>query len=203
MVPSIAIRRWESAEPKVKLWLKNKHKYVIQNIQINSLPSKVYSHNSTHATVSTELFKLYYFVSPFSFLHLFLNTVLFWLDYSRLFPQSHFPFLCDYVTIFSFCRLRRRKRKMCVKEFVAISVNLLFFFKFKWISLCIMTPQTEFLHRPGRHPSDLYRSPSPCLWYWNTMWGLKKHTHQSLLFRTLIGTCANMKTCKANEPIWS
>lgn len=127
MVPSIAIRRWESAEPKVKLWLKNKHKYVIQNIQINSLPSKVYSHNSTHATVSTELFKLYYFVSPFSFLHLFLNTVLFWLDYSRLFPQSHFPFLCDYVTIFSFCRLRRRKRKMCVKEFVAISVNLLFF----------------------------------------------------------------------------
>lgn len=53
------------------------HTYVIQNIQINSFPSKVYSHNSTHATVSTELFKLYYFVS-FSFLHSFLNTVLFW-----------------------------------------------------------------------------------------------------------------------------
>lgn len=61
------------------------HTYVIQNIQINSFPSKVYSHNSTHATVSTELFKLYYFVS-FSFLHSFLNTVLFWPDYSRLFP---------------------------------------------------------------------------------------------------------------------
>lgn len=60
------------------------HTYVIQNIQINSFPSKVYSHNSTHATVSTELFKLYYFVS-FSFLHSFLNTVLFWPDYSRLF----------------------------------------------------------------------------------------------------------------------
>lgn len=43
------------------------------------MPSKVYSHNSTHATVSTELFKLYYFVSfsAFAFEHSFILAWLF------------------------------------------------------------------------------------------------------------------------------